>query len=255
MTVYIDGVLFLNFAFDFLLLLTTSVVLKRNVKLFNIILGAFIGSLSTLVLFFNINSLQLFIIKVYLSILMVLFTFYYKDLKYTIINLGTFYIVSILLGGFLYLLNIEFSYKHEGLIFYNNGLSINVVFLFIIAPIILYIYVRQSKLFQKKIKNYHKVNLKIGKRELHLNGYLDTGNTLSYKGKPVIITNIPNTFRKKKILVPYIVIDGTGIIECIEAKIEILDMGNFEVLLGFSENLNISGVDVLLNGKMEDMKC
>ena len=33
MTVYVDGVLFLNLAFDFLLLLTTAVVLKRNVKI------------------------------------------------------------------------------------------------------------------------------------------------------------------------------------------------------------------------------
>ncbi len=255
MTVYIDGVLFINFAFDFLLLLTTSIVLKRNVKIFNIILGAFIGSLSTLVLFFNINSIQLFIIKIYLSILMNLFTFYYKDLKYTLTNIGVFYIVSILLGGFLYLLNIEFSYKHEGLIFYNNGLSINVIFLFIISPIILYIYVRQSKVFQKKIKNYHKVNLKIGKKTLYLNGYLDTGNTLTYKGKPVIITNIPNTFKAKKILVPYMAIDGSGVIECIEAKVEIIGIRTYDVLLGFSENLNISGVDILLNGKMEDNKC
>ena len=43
MTVYIDGLLFLNFYLDFLLLLTVVVVLKRNVKLFRIILGAFFG--------------------------------------------------------------------------------------------------------------------------------------------------------------------------------------------------------------------
>jgi len=110
-------------------------------------------------------------------------------------------------------------------------------------------------LFQKKIKNYHKVNLKIGKKDILLNGYLDTGNTLSYKGKPVIITNIPNTFKKKKIMVPYVVIDGAGIIECIEAKVEIRDLGCYNVLLGFSENLNISGVDILLNGKMEEKEC
>ena len=255
MTVYIDGVLFLNFAFDFLLLLTTSIVLKRNVKMFNIVIGAFIGSLSILVLFLDINSIQLFIIKVYLSIIMNLVTFYYKDLKYTLTNIGVFYVVSILLGGFLYLLNIEFSYKHEGVIFYNNGLSINVIILLIISPLILYIYIRQSRLYQKKIKNHHKVDLYIGKKVLNLNGYLDTGNTLSYKGKPVILTNIPNTFRKKKILVPYTVIGGGGLIECIEAKINIPDMGEYEVLLGFSENMNISGVDVLLNSKMEENKC
>ena len=150
------------------------------------------------------------------------------------------------------MLNIEFSYKHEGIIFYNNGLSINVIILFIISPVILYIYVKQSKMFQKKVKNYHKVNFKIEGQEFNLNGFLDTGNTLTYKGKPVIITNIKNTFRKKKTLVPYTVINGIGVLECIETKIQIPDMGTYDVLLGFSEKLNISGVDILLNGKMEE---
>ncbi len=254
MTVYIDVILFLNFFFDFLLLLTTSIVLKRHAKIFNICFGAFIGSLSTLVLFFDINTIQLFLIKIYLSILMILFTFYYKDFKYTITNLGIFYVISILLGGFLYLLNLEFSYKHHGLIFYNNGLSINVIILFIISPLILYIYVKQSKIFSKKIKNIHKVILKIGKTELNLIGYLDTGNTLTYQGKPVIITNIPNNFHKKKILVPYITIKETGTLECIKAKIEVEEMGTYEILLGFSDNFQMSGIDLLLNGNMEAIK-
>lgn len=255
MTVYIDGVLFLNFAFDFLLLLTTAVVLKRHVKVFNLVIGAFIGSLSTLVLFFNINSAELFIIKVYLSILMNLLTFYYKDFKYTLTNITTFYLVSILLGGFLYLLNIEFSYKHDGLVFYHHGLSINVIFLFIIAPIILYIYIRQTRIYQKKIKNTYLVRVYIGKKTLTLNGYLDTGNTLSYKGKPVILTNLPNTFRKKKIWVPYTVIGGSGFLECIEAYVDVEGLGQFDVLLGFSANMQISGIDILLNNQMEEEKC
>lgn len=251
MTIYIDLLLFLNFAFDFLLLLTTSIVLKRNVKIFNIIIGAFIGSLSILVLFFNINSFQLFLIKLYLSILMCLFTFYYKDLKYTFVNIGTFYLVSILFGGFLYLLNIEFSYKHEGAIFYNNGLSINVIILFIISPIILYIYIRQAKYFTKKVKNYYKVDIKIGKRVFNFNGYLDTGNTLSYNGLPVILINQKIKTRKKKVLVPYTVIGGSGLLECIKVKVYVHGMGDFDVLLGYAENMNISGVDVLLNSEME----
>lgn len=251
MTVYVDGVLFLNLAFDFLLLLTTAVVLKRNVKIFNILLGAFIGSFSTLVLFLNITSLQLFIIKVYLSILMVLFTFYYKDFKYFMVNLGTLYLVSLLLGGFLYFLNIEFSYKHDGLVFYHDAPSVNVLFLLIISPIILYIYIRQCKYLSKKIKNYYKVTLIVGKQEFLLNGYLDTGNTLSYKGDMVILTNLPNTFRRKKVLVPYVAINGSGVIECIKAKVIVDKLGEYDVWLGFSENINISGVDVLLNGKME----
>ena len=250
MTVYIDGLLFLNFAFDFLILLSVALVLKRNIKIYKLLIGAFIGSLTILVLFFNINSIQLFIIKIYLSIIMNLITFSYKDFKYTITNIIFFYIISILLGGFLYFLNIEFSYKHEGLVFINNGLSINVILLFIISPIILYIYIRQARQINKRIKNIYKVDLYIGKKILKLNGYLDTGNTLMYKDKPVVFTNIPNTFKKKKLYVPYTTIKETGLVECIEAKIKI-DEIYYDVVLGFSENINISGVDVLLNNKME----
>ena len=249
MTIYIDFVLFLNFVFDFSLLLTTNIVLKRNAKIFNLLLGAFIGSLSTLVLFFKINSIQLFIIKVYLSIIMNLFTFYYHSFKYTLTNISVFYVLSILLGGFLYLLNIEFSYKHNGFIFYNNGLSINIIFLFIISPVILYIYICQNKIYKRKIKNIYKVILKVGKNEYKLNGYLDTGNTLNYHGKMVVITN--KKFKGKYILVPFLTAGNSGFMKCIKAKIKIKELGDFNVLLGYSENFKMADADILLNGKME----
>lgn len=251
MKIYIDLLLLLNFIFDFLLLLTTSIVLKRRIKFFNVLVGAFVGSLSILVLFFNINNLQLFLIKIYLSIIMCLVTFGYKDLKYALMNIFSFYLVSILFGGFLYLLNIEFSYKHDGLFFYNNGLSVNVIVLFIISPIILYIYIRQSRCLSKKIKNYYKVDLEIGNINYKFMGYLDTGNTLTYKGIPVILINKKISTHKKKIMIPYVAIGHTGILECISVKIFVHNLGYFDVLLGYSENLNISGADVLLNNEME----
>lgn len=251
MSVYVDVVLFLNFVFDFLILLTTSIVLRRKTKMFNLLLGAFIGSLSIIILFLNINSIQLFIIKVYLSILMNLFCFYYKDFKYTITNIGVFYVVSILLGGFLYLLNLEFSYKNSGLIFYYNGLSINVIFLFILSPIILYIYIRQAKIFQRKISNYYNVNLFLNDKKYSLTGYLDSGNCLVYEGRPVIFINCFSHLAGKKILVPYSSVGFSGFVCCVEAKIEIEKLGYYDVLLGISNNIKISGVDVLLNNKME----
>ena len=252
MTIYIDEILFLNFILDFLLLITTAIALKRKIKIFNIILGAFIGSLSILILFFKINSIQLFLIKIYLSIIMNLVSFYYKDFKYTLINIITFYLISFLLGGFLYMLNIEFSYKHQGLIFYNNGLSINIVVLFIISPLILYIYIKLSKYQRKKIKNNHQVTFKIGERFFSCIGYLDTGNTLKYKNKPVIITNKKIKTKKKKIYVPYNTIGGAGILECIELKIKIDNSKQYNVLLGYNKNLNISSAEILLNNEMEE---
>ena len=253
MTVYIDGLLFLNFYLDFLLLLTVIVILKRNVKIIRIILGAFIGSLTILVLFFKIDSVQLFFIKVYLSFIMCIACFGYRDLKSFLVNVGVFYMVSILLGGFLYFLNITFSYKHEGLIFFNNGMSINALFLIIVSPIILYFYVKQMKMFKQKITFSFKTNIYIGRKVLSLNGYLDSGNTLTYKNKPVILTNIDNNFRNKKIYIPYIVIGGSGLLECIKVrKVEVIGLGVFEnVYLGFSKDFKLAGADVLLNGLMK----
>ena len=131
MKIYLDLVMILNFLIDFILLLTVSVILKRNIKLTRIMFGAFIGGISVLFLFFNINSILLFLFKIIISVLMVIVTFKYINIKYTLVNLLYLYMSSIILGGFLYLLNIEFSYKHIGVIFINNGLSINFIFLLI----------------------------------------------------------------------------------------------------------------------------
>ena len=253
MTVYIDGLLFLNFYLDFLLLLTVVVILKRNVRIFRVILGAFVGSLTILVLFFEISSLELFFIKIYLSFLMCILCFGYHNLKMFLTNIFTFYIVSILLGGFLYFLNITFSYKSVGLVFINNGLSVNAIFLILVSPVILYLYVKQVRMFKKRLSCFFKTNIYIGRKVLKLNGYLDTGNTLSYKKRPVILTNIDNSFRNKKVYIPYIVIGGTGILECIKVrKVEVIGIGVFEnVYLGFSKDFKAFGCDVLLNGLMK----
>ena len=256
MTVYIDGLLFLNFYLDFLLLLTVVVILKRNVKLFRIILGSFLGSLTILVLFFEIGSLELFFIKIYLSFIMCIVCFGYHNLKSFLINVGCFYMVSILLGGFLYFLNITFSYKNNGLVFFNNGISVNALFLILVSPIILYFYIKQMKMFKSKVVCFFKTNIYVGKKVLNLNGYLDTGNTLSYKNRPVILTNIDNNFRNKKIYIPYIVIGGSGVLECIKVrKVEVIGIGVFEnVYLGFSKDFKLAGADVLLNGLMKGDK-
>ena len=120
MKIYLDLVMILNFAIDFILLLTVSLILKRNVKITRIMLGAFIGGVSILFLFFNVNSVVLFLFKLIISILMIIMSFGFRDIKYTLVNLLYLYMSSIILGGFLYLLNLEFSYKHIGIIFFNN---------------------------------------------------------------------------------------------------------------------------------------
>jgi len=110
MKLYLDLVFFLNLAFDFLLLMSVSLILRRNAKIIRILLGALVGAISIFLLFININSIELFIYKFVISILMVLVTFKFKNISYTLKNMFYLYITSIVLGGFLYLLNIEFIF-------------------------------------------------------------------------------------------------------------------------------------------------
>ena len=93
MKIYIDLVMIINFFLDYLLLLSVSILLKRRVKMIRIIMGAFIGGLSILCLFININSIELFIIKIVISIMMILISFGYQNIKYTLSNIGCLYIV------------------------------------------------------------------------------------------------------------------------------------------------------------------
>ena len=215
--------------------------------------GAFIGGVSILFLFIDLNSLTLFIYKFIISILMILVSFGYKSIKYTLKNILYLYTASIILGGFLYFLNVEFSYQQYGLIFVNNGLSINVIFLIIFCPIIIYIYVKQGLWLKNNYNNYYKVTIYYNNKKYLFNAFLDTGNNLTVPmtKKPVILIN-------KKInvdrffYIPYKAVNGSGIIKCFKAdKIEIDDLTKENIIVGLlNEKIKIDGVDCLLNKKL-----
>lgn len=254
MKIYLDLIFLLNFSFDFILLLTVSIILKRNVKIIRLILGSLIGGLSTFLLFLNLNNLELFLYKFFISLFMILITFKYKNFKYTLKNLEYLYISSIILGGFLYLLNIEFSYKREGIVFYHNGLSINFIILIILSPIILYLYIKQIKELKNNYSYYYKINIYYKDKIIKLNSYLDTGNVLKdpYLNLPIIIIN-NNLIKEEEIddfiLVPIDTISNHSMLKCIKVnKIEIEGKElRKRVLIGLSpKKIKMEGVDSII---------
>ncbi len=255
MKIYIDLIMILNFFIDFILLLSVSLILKRNIKITRIMLGAFIGGISILLLFFNVNNLSLFILKVFISLVMILTTFGYRNLKYTLINMLYLYLSSIILGGFLYLLNLQFSYKHIGIIFYNNGLSINFIFLIIFSPVILYIYIKQTKNLRYNYSNYYNIELYIKNKKYKYTAYMDSGNVLvdNLTNKPVILID------KRKVLfdtkgfrlIPYSGVTGINMIKVIKVNKMIMNSKEYNnILLGIMDRIDLDGVDVILNRKL-----
>ena len=163
---------------------------------------------------------------------------------------------SIILGGFLYLLNIEFSYKNDGIVFYHNGLSINFILLIILSPIIIYIYIKQCKNLKHTYNNYYKIKINYKNELKKINSFLDTGNRLisPYNKSPVILVNekIFKNIDDNYIYIPYSTVNNNGILKCIKVD-EIIIEGvgiRKNVLVGLTNSIKIDDVDCILNMKL-----
>ena len=250
MIIYLDLIIFLNFVFDSLLLVVVNVTLRRNAKLWRILLGGLVGSLSIFLLFIRINSLELFLLKIIVSILMLLVTFGYRNIKYFLHNAFYLYLASMILGGFLYFLNIQ--------------LNINLAFLLIFSPVILYIYIRSNKKLRNNYNEYYQIKIVFSNnRSLELTAFLDTGNKLvdPYFFKPIILIDRKSLEKKvsikNPILVPFNSLNNKSLLKCIKIKSLIIDNKKTNnVLVGISnEKFNIDGINCILNPKvLEELK-
>lgn len=241
MIIYIDLIFLLNIFLDFILLMSVSVILTRNTKIKRIILGSITGGLSIFLLFINVNNL---IIKMILGIIMVLVTFGYHNLKYTLNNLFYLYILSFSVGGVMYLLMDKAYY--------------NYLVLIIGFIIVLFIYIKQAKTYQDNYVNYYKTKIIIKDKEYLLTGYLDTGNKLYdvYKHRPVVIVNKRIKYNIEDIIyVPYSSVNNNGLLKCI--KVDKIIINNYifkNYLIALSDKkINIDGVNCILHSKMKGM--
>ena len=257
MTIYLDIEFLLNFCYDFLILITVDMTLKRNAPKLKILVSSIIGASSLFLLFIPLNAFILFILKILVSIIMVLIAYGFKDIKYSFNNIFYLYMVSVILGGFLYLLKTQLSLKQYGLAFINEGLSINYLFLLIIAPLILGAYIYQNKKI-KRIYNYI-YDVKIvfkDNRELKCQGFLDSGNKLKdpITNKYIVLLEnkaFKNT-EQRPIYVPFKALNNEGLLECFSINyLEIANKKFNNYLVGItSTKFNIEGVSCLLNNKL-----
>lgn len=218
-------------------------------------LGALLGSISILALFIQLSSLTLFLIKVIISIIMVLTSFGFKNIKYTLNNLIYLYLLSIILGGFLYYINDELSYKNEGLIFFHNGFSINIILVLLLSPIIIFIYVKKSRKLKEEYSKCYEVEITfLNNKTSHLTGFLDTGNDLydPYQKRPILVINksILNGYNPRCILVPCYTVNKESMMRCFRIKKIVVNGKKIdkEVLIGISDNnFNLEGAQLLLH--------
>lgn len=240
MKMYIDLFFIFNVIIDYIIIMSTSILLKRRTSYIRMILSSLIGGISSLVLFTSLNKIVIEIVSI---VIMVLISFGYKGIRYLINNILYMYILSTLLGGIIYLFNIKVS----------NSMFLTYLIIIVISIEIMLLYIKENKKMRSIYNNYYKVDIYFKDREkLSLIGFVDTGNNLydPYKKRPVII--VPNKYIKedKYILVPYHTINGNGLLKCIKPDIIFIDGIGYKgnVLIGFSDSFNFGdGVDVILH--------
>ena len=251
MTIYIDLVFFINFIIDFYILSGVKFLLKLQTKFIRIILGSLIGSLSLIILFLKISTLYLNILKVLISYLMIITSF---GLNKSFTKMFYLYIISIILGGSIYLINDSLGYSVDSFIFINNGYSINLIILIIISPIIIYLYIKELLKYKKRINTNYDVMIKINKKTINVTGFLDTGNKLidPYLKRPIILLNKKYIKIKdnKIIYVPFTSLNNDGLLKCIKPEYILINKKKYtNCLIGINDNLYN---DCILNERLLD---
>ena len=241
MLIYLDLLFILNLWIDYLLLITTNIVLKYNVSFKRTFISALIGAFSTFLVFIN-NSILLFILKIVIGIVMQLIVNGYKGIRTLLENVLYFYIVSIILAGALYL------FKLDKLSIINNYLL-----LVLLTPLVLLLYRKQIKKIDNYYNETYSVTIVYKNKEYKFNAYLDTGNKLydQYKKRPISLiysTRIKYTY-DDLILVPIETANYKSILKCI--KVDKLIVNNKTIknaIVGLSnERFKIQDINMILH--------
>lgn len=191
-------------------------------------------------LFTSINRLLLELITI---ILMITIAFKYKNIRYFLTNVLYTYILSILLGGLIYLFNSKVTLN----------IYLNYLVIIILSIEVMTLYIKENKKIKNTYNNYYKVDIYFkDKEKISLIGFLDTGNNLydPYKKRPIILVDKKYQKEDKFILVPYHTINGEGLLKCIKPeKVYIEKIGyKTNLLVAFSSSPStINGVEVLLH--------
>ncbi|MCI8460104.1 MAG: hypothetical protein HFE81_01780 [Bacilli bacterium] len=240
MKVYFEFIFVINFLLDFMLLYGTKKVLKLNKKIYRLLFGSTIGSLTTFLLFIELSNIELLILKTIISSAIILVSFgkdnYLKNLFY-------FYLISIILGGTIYLFDL------------NSNYYFNFLILLTVSPIIIYLIVKELIAYKNTYSNKYEVLIYIKNKKYSLEGFIDTGNRVEslIKKEPVILVNLKIP-AKNVIYVPFKTLDNEGVISCIRPDKVLVGNKEFNhCLIGLAKDkFQIDGVNCILPNKFKE---
>lgn len=217
MVVYLDVLVIENLVVNMFLLFITSQTLKVKVKLRDITIAGFLGSMYVLTMIYPVPKfLSGIFLKIIVAIIMIFVTFRNSNLLFNIKALGIFILYAMMTAGCC--IFIEFYYS-KGLTFdnmptfsYKYILGTLMVLYMVIARVI--VFVRDRKDIVNLI---YDVDIIFGEKKKRVKAFLDTGNELR---EP--LTNLPvmiveknvlvdiNIKEKKMFYIPFKVVNGSS---------------------------------------------
>ena len=195
MVVYADVLLVVNLFVNYLLLLCSSMIMKKHTGRLRILLGASIGAVYGFVVFLpELPGIIEFLIRLIASAVIVLGAFGFKNLPSFLRCFCTFFAVSFSFGGILLVLWITVA--PIGMV-YNNGavyfdidlavLAISTIISFAVVSILAHFTARRAPKDSIAL-----VKIAYQGKEVSLTALVDTGNSLceTFSGYPVILGEI-----------------------------------------------------------------
>ncbi|MBR0350005.1 MAG: sigma-E processing peptidase SpoIIGA [Clostridia bacterium] len=192
MVVYADVLLIVNLFVNYVLLLCSSMIMKKHTQRLRMLLGAAIGAFYGFVVFLpELPSLAEFALRIATTVLIVLGAFGYKNLPSFLRSFFTFFAVSFAFGGIMLVLWVTVA--PIGMI-YNNGavyfdidlavLAISTVVSFAVVSLIAHFTARRAPKDSIAL-----VKISYKGKEVKLAALIDTGNSLceTFSGYPVVL--------------------------------------------------------------------
>lgn len=190
--VYVDVLLVLNLFVNYFLLLACGRILRCEIKRWRLLLGAGIGAVYSLIIFFpNLNVVLSISLKLLVCSAMSISSFGFHSLRSFLRACGSLFGVSFVFGGLM--LAIYLLFEPKGMVYCNGAVYFNISLMFVtVATTVCYIITTiLSKLLRRNAPENHlyKITVTLRGKTVITSALMDTGNSLtdSFTDTPVML--------------------------------------------------------------------
>lgn len=235
MVVYVDILIIINTVLNYAVLMTADKLLKRDIRLWRLILGAFAGAFFSLTMFLEINSrLILLAVKLISSAVITIIAFGFKSRREFFKALTMTAAVSLIYSGGIILFCQIF--KPPSMLIINDVpyLELDPLILIALTAAIYLILLLINKLFSERIKNtVVSLRFTVSDKEYSCIGKPDTGCNLvePFSSSPVIIVDrkiFSADDADNRRIIPYATVGGSSFLFAVKADSVSIDKQNIE---------------------------